>query len=210
MKKKLIFDLFGGTGAWSQYYHRDPRYKVVMIDPRATRSKNDRQIDVQEFLEELRDLEKLPEVYGILGAFPCKQFALSGSRWWKEKDRLHPELIADAIDNAITLLRVVHTLKPKKFWCFENPVGRAPKLVPRLGRWKMTFNPHEFGGWLDPPGDAYTKRTCLWGDFNVPEKRVVEPVEGSRMHLMRPSKDRDLLRAITPSGFARAFYEANP
>lgn len=64
---------------------------------------------------------------------------------------------------------------------------------------------------LPPPGDAYTKRTCLWigNGFVVPVPRPVFPIEGSRMHLMPPSADRGDLRAETPPGFARAVFEAN-
>lgn len=85
------------------------------------------------------------------------------------------------------------------FWCLENPVGR---LVRFLGKPRMYFNPCDFG-------DPYTKKTCLWGNFNIPTMNQVEPTEGSRMHRMGPSEDRQARRSITPPGFATAFYEAN-
>jgi hypothetical protein len=66
----------------------------------------------------------------------------------------------------------------------------------------MYFNPCDYG-------DPWTKKTCLWGNFNKPKKNPVKPVEGSKIHLMSPSKDRTMLRSITPPGFAKAFYEAN-
>ena len=67
----------------------------------------------------------------------------------------------------------------------------------------MTFQPHEFG-------DPYTKRTCLWGDFNADlPKKEVEPTEGSRMWNLPPSADRASLRSKTPEGFAKAFCQAN-
>jgi hypothetical protein len=40
----------------------------------------------------------------------------------------------------------------------------------------MTFNPNDYG-------DPYTKRTCLWGEFNTPVRTPVEATEGSKMHL---------------------------
>jgi hypothetical protein len=40
--------------------------------------------------------------------------------------------------------------------------------------------------------------------------RPVEAVEGSKMHRLPPSPDRAALRSVTPGGFARAFFEANP
>jgi len=67
----------------------------------------------------------------------------------------------------------------------------------------MYFHPYEFG-------DPYTKKTCLWGVFNSPRKAPVEPTEGSKMHRLPPGPGRAAQRSITPPGFARAFYEANP
>lgn len=67
----------------------------------------------------------------------------------------------------------------------------------------MLFNPCDYG-------DPYTKRTQLWGDFNMPRFQVVYPHEGSKLHTMPQKKDRQAIRSITPAGFARKFYEANP
>ena len=71
--------------------------------------------------------------------------------------------------------------------------------------------PANYGGYLDPPGDEYTKRTCLWtgNGFVVPVPKPVFPVEGSRMHFIAPSQDRSDLRSETPTGFAKAVFLAN-
>jgi hypothetical protein len=80
----------------------------------------------------------------------------------------------------------------------------------------MKFDPWEFG-------DPYTKKTCLWGKFNIPKKTPCEPIPGiaedghnsprkrfpSKMHLLPPTADRSTLRSMTPEGFAKAFFEAN-
>ena len=88
--------------------------------------------------------------------------------------------------------------KPQ-WWALENPVGR---LGHYLGKPVIYFDPCDYG-------DPYTKKTCLWGNFNVPIKAPVEPTEGGKMWRIPPSKDRPKLRSITPSGFAKAFFEAN-
>ena len=92
----------------------------------------------------------------------------------------------------------------------ENPVGR---LVHYIGKPKMIFNPCDYG-------DTYTKKTCLWGQFNIPKQNPVEPKfitlsNGKRMSEisyktfgMKPN-DRARERSKTPQGFAKAFYEAN-
>ena len=38
----------------------------------------------------------------------------------------------------------------------------------------------------------------------MPPKKRLEPVQGSRMHRLPPSPERENLRSATPMGFARA------
>ena len=178
---KIILDLCGGTGAWSAPYVK-AGYAVRIID-----LKNG--CDVRLF-------ERPPEqVYGILAAPDCTHFAGSGARWWKEKGT-GPLLEGLSVTDAC--LRIVFACQPK-FWALENPIGR---LVRYLGKPVMYFNPCDYG-------DPYTKKTALWGMFNVPEKNPVEPTEGSKMNRIPPKPERAMLRSITPPGFARAFFEAN-
>lgn len=133
-------------------------------------------------------------VYGILAAPPCTVFASSGARWVRSKEQMIEGLgVVDAC------LRFVAVCKPH-FWALENPVG---KLKRYLGEPAMYFQPWEYG-------DPYTKRTVLWGNFNRPTKCPVDPIEGGKIHRMGPSPDRAAKRSITPAGFAKAFYEANP
>ena len=42
------------------------------------------------------------------------------------------------------------------------------------------------------------------------ERRHVVPVLGSKMHKLGESKGRAAARSLTPTGFARAWFEANP
>ena len=75
----------------------------------------------------------------------------------------------------------------------------------------MTFNPCDFG-------DPYTKKTGLWGKFNVAGlealKTPVDPIKSCKAgsHLMKLGGNREKtkeIRSITPSGFADAFYAAH-
>lgn len=153
---------------------------------------------------DLLDLEP-----GDLGEFdfgasftPCTHLAVSGARWWAAKGEA-------ALWEGLALARKsVDILERIPTWMLENPVGRLSSLWRRPDH---TFNPCDFGGYLTPPGDAYTKRTCLWTSpsFVMPEPRRVEPVEGSKMHLMAPSPARADLRSATPMGFAHAVFLAN-
>jgi len=180
--RKIILDLCGGTGSWSQPY-RDAGYDVIVIDPLADGS------DVRLFSFTNK------KIHGILAAPPCTHLASSGARWFKSKGQT---ALLEALSVVDACLRIVVMLKPA-WWALENPVGR---LVRYLGKPKLYFNPCDYG-------DPYTKKTCLWGEFNIPEKKPVEPTEGSKMHKLAPSPDRWRLRSKTPQGFAQAFFEAN-
>jgi hypothetical protein len=140
----------------------------------------------------------------FVGCFPtCTDMAVTGARDFKIKGL---PLLMDGFD-------LFNYCVQKAAWSgapygVENPVGvlsthhRQPDYI---------FNPCDYGGYLNPPGDAYTKKTCLWtgNGFVMPEPKPVEPVEGSKMHGLPPSKDRKNLRSETPRGFARAVFLAN-
>lgn len=179
--KRIILDLCAGTGAWSQPY-RESGYDVRRIDINEG-------VDVRLF--------KFPkeQIYGILAAPPCTHLAGSGARWWKEKGE---EPLLEALSIVDACLRIVVVTKPE-FWALENPVGR---LIHYLGKPKMYFNPCDYG-------DPWTKKTALWGEFNIPEKNKVKPIQGSKIHLIPPGPERAILRSITSQGFAKAFFESN-
>jgi len=201
---KIILDLCGGTGSWSKPY-KENKYDVRVIDP-------------QEWLEDdygtgdVRLFKKPKEnIYGILAAPPCTHFSGSGARWWKDKGK---EPLLEGLSIVDACLRIMFICKPT-FWVLENPVGRLKHYI---GDCKHTFQPYEYG-------DAYSKRTCLWGNFNMPEPTdVVEPEmvewvskkgEKKRMSKIHydafklPENERARLRSMTPQGFAKAFYERN-
>ena len=111
-------------------------------------------------------------------------------------------------------LRIILITNPS-FWVLENPVGRLRHYI---GKPKCTFQPYQYG-------DNYSKRTCLWGNFNMPEPTdVVEPEmvefiskKGVKKRMSKnyyeafklPVNERARLRSMTSPGFAKAFYEKN-
>lgn len=178
---KIILDLCGGTGAWSKPY-KDNGYDVRLI----TLPDDD-----------VRTYEPPGNVYGILAAPPCTAFASSGARWWLNKDGnvAINQVDLSVVNACLSIIGICHPV----FWALENPVGR---LVRYLGKPIMYFDPCDYG-------DSYTKRTCLWGKFHTPVKSPIKPEGKNPIHYTPPSKDRGMLRSITPSGFAKAFFEAN-
>lgn len=187
-RDKIILDLCGGTGNWSQFYRRK-NYDVRVVDPAPRKGLKVEATDV-------RLLYHPGKVHGILAAPPCTVFAASGARWPRTAQDY-----TDALSVVDACLRLVVTCQPE-WWVLENPVG---KLVRWLGKPVMYFNPCDYG-------DPYTKRTALWGRFNIPEQTPVEPTEGSKMHRLYGGRSFRTKRArsATPLGFARAFTDANP
>lgn len=185
---KRILSLCDYSGAWSKPY-TDAGYEVIRID-------------LQRDGSDVRLMERLEGVHGILAAPPCTCFASSGA-WVLRTD----EDMIEALSVVDACIRLVFACKPV-WWALENPVG---KLVRYLGKPRMYFQPCDYG-------DPYTKKTCLWGDFTPPvplflgETRAVKPVLGNSpiMKLGGKSLKTKNLRSRTPAGFARAFFDVNP
>lgn len=191
-----ILSLFDYTGAWSAPYRR-AGYTVIQVDIKL-------EVDILSF-----DYLSIGDVHGILAAPPCDHIAGSGARWWKEKDT--DGRTAEHLKLYDKTWEIIRVLNPR-WWALENPVGRLLRLRPQWGKPAMYFHPYEYAGYAEnPDSEAYTKRTCLWGTFNpLLPRHPIQPVLGSKMHLLPPSEKRKELRSITPSGFARAFFLANP
>lgn len=181
---KIILDLCGGTGAWSKPY-KDASYDVRLI----TLPDHD-----------VRLYQPPDNVYGILAAPPCTEFSLAKNN--KPRDfRAGMEIISDCL-RIIWQSRFNNKLK---FWALENPRSFTRQF---LGLPAFTFEHWEFG-------DRGIKPTDLWGYFKPPTKIIkLRPVglskkyPNGRLNADGWSKSAEK-RAITPPGFAKAFFEAN-
>lgn len=186
---KVIVELYAGSGNWSE------PYKLAGYDVR--------RFDIKGGFD-VRLLKKFDDpIHGILAGPPCTHFSASGAWKWAEKG---DAALLDGLSTVDAVMRMVVVHRPA-WWALENPVGR---LKDYLGPPVMWFDPCDYGGYLTPPGDAYTKKTGLWGSFNIPTKLPVAPTQGSKMLNLPPSTNRAALRSVTPQGFAQAFYQANP
>lgn len=145
-----------------------------------------------------------PAPVAFLAAFPpCTHLAVSGARDFQTKGL---PMLSDALEVFQACLNAGRWSGAPFF--IENPAG---VLSSHHAKPDFTFDPCDYGGYLTPPGDAYTKRTHLWtgNGFRMPQKLWVEPTEGSLMHRMPDTPERSNLRSATPAGFARAVFEAN-
>lgn len=185
---KVILSLCDYTGNWSRPY-AEAGYDVRLVD-----LKHGDDVRLFKHID--------AHVQGILAAPPCDSFSGSGAQYWPAKDADGRTLSSLSIVDAC--LRLVAIYRPV-WWALENPVGRLRRW---LGPPRLMFHPCDYG-------DAYTKKTCLWGEFTAPRRTPVEPVrvssQGSWVQRLGGKSERTKeLRSATPMGFARAFFEANP
>lgn len=181
--ERVILDLCAGSGSWSE------PYKLAGYDVRRVTLPA---LDVHTFVP--------PElaVWGVLAAPPCEEFSLAKNG--RDRD------FRRGLETVSACLRVIWTVKPR-WWALENPVGLLSRW---LGRPQLVFEPYQFG-------DLWSKRTAIWGSFAEPQRGpYVQPIDGGGPLCVVCYPDAPAVcsvashRAVTPPGFARAFFEANP
>jgi hypothetical protein len=195
---RIILDLCGGTGSWSKPY-RDAGYDVRVI--------NTPDFDVRTFTPPRR-------VHGVLAAPPCTMFSLA------RQTAATPRDLRQGMETVDACLRIIWECQYDgewlKWWALENPKGLLRMF---MGTPTMTFQPNWYG-------DPHTKSTDLWGRFNT--ELVRTPADHHWGGLWdRPASElpplppgyvippdmreaRTCQRSMTPAGFAKAFFDANP
>lgn len=213
--KEIILDLCGGTGSWSLPYKEDGYDVRVITIP---------EYDVRTYV--------LPDepIYGILAAPPCTMFSYARTRSTRPRDlREGMEIVAACLDLVWEAQNRLDSdqqkYSPLGFWALENPYYGMLSWF--LGKPAFVFDPWEFG-------DAYKKRTAIWGKFNEPvktHKNIIEVMTPEQIEKHKTNSqalpkfdrmrskdihfeyfgklDRSARRAITPKGFSQAFFKAN-
>ncbi len=120
---------------------------------------------------------------------PCTHLAVSGARWFKDKQREQ----AEALDFVRLLLDA-----PIGRIALENPVSI---ISSRIRKPNQVIQPWMFG-------HGETKATCLWLK-NLPCLRATKIVEGreAKVHRMSPGPDRWKERSRTYQGIADAMAQ---
>lgn len=214
---KIILDLCGGTGSWSKPY-KDAGYQVINLtlpqyDIREVEFTPDGSLILFPAKDPMENLNvKTSEIYGILATPPCTEF--SKAKGNLPRDFTGAMKIVKACLNIIWFARAKGNLK---FWALENPEGFLRQF---LGKPPFDFYQWEYGG-------NYSKHTDLWGYFNKPKPIIKAKPDhitagmGHKSHSAAwanpkaPEEYKHLklnrvaIRAITPFGFAEAFYKAN-
>jgi hypothetical protein len=168
--QRVVLDLCGGSGAWSEPYRR-AGYPVELV--------------TLEVGGDVRTYRPPVGVWGVLAAPPCTEFSIAKTCGQRR--------LADALITVTHCLRVIAEARPI-WWALENPASGL--LRTWLGRPRDVWQPADFG-------DAWTKRTAVWGCFTRPSRRHCRAAA-------RMPGSSSAERAITPPGFAARFFDANP
>lgn len=143
-------------------------------------------------------LKVLEQEWDLMVAHPpCTHLAVSGARWFKDKEKEQKE----ALDFVRKLLAA-----PVDKIALENPISI---ISTKIRKPDQIIQPWMFG-------HMETKATCLWLK-NLPPLKETNNVynemmklpkkERNKIHYMSPSKDRGHLRSITYQGIADAMAE---
>lgn len=127
------------------------------------------------------------EKWDMLIAFPpCTDLAVSGARWFKNKDQT----------KAIDFFKSIWNCKIPQI-AIENPIG----IISRYRKPDQIIQPWQFG-------HGETKATCLWLK-NLPKLVPTDIVEGreKRIWKMSPGPNRAKERSKTYPGIAKAMAE---
>lgn len=207
--KKIILHLCANTGSDTKPFQDDPEFEVIMVGA---------SIGVENF-------HAPPNVYGIVANPVCLEFstARKGGKARNTQDGMF--LMNEC-------LRIIDETKANgglKFWVIENPAKGVLKQF--LGEPRYQYEPWWFGS-------PWTKRTALWGEFNIPERKYLkwDDVPKNDDLYIRPTRPKPSLafmhksavklipefveagftpdsdmefRSLCSQKYARAFYQAN-
>jgi hypothetical protein len=191
-EKKIILHLCAKEGSDSKPY-RDFGYDVRIIGE---------DIGVENYHP--------PEnVYRIIANPPCTHFSIARTKAKTPRDlnegmRLVKECLRIIWECQSVFIGNSNGTPPLKFWALENPAtGFLPWF---LGKPYFVYRQDEFQG-------VYSKRTALWGYFNLPKRPLLYNAlpSGSTCGKKREWTSHDSqTRSRCPINFAMAFFEANP
>ncbi len=206
MDKKIILHLCADTGSDSYPYSQDPEYQVIRVGS---------DIGVENY-------HPPKNVYGIFANPVCTEFSTARSNG---KAR-NPQKGMEMVDECFRVINEVG-MQNLNFFVIENPA--TGELKNYLWKPNFTYQPWEYGS-------PWTKKTALWGKFNIPEKKYtkwedVPKIEGlyQRPGRGKPSlafmhkshkkfirewdcfdvEDDMSFRSLCSQKFAEAFYKVN-
>lgn len=181
---KVILDLCGGTGAWSEPY-TEAGYNVINVTlPHH---------DVREYVSPKK-------VHGVLAAPPCTEFSLAKNN--KPRDFRSGMKVVTACMTIVWECRIAGGLQ---WWAIENPRCFMRQF---LGLPAFTFEQWEFGDAGIKPTDLWGYFKLPRTSVKTRPEGLAQRFPNGRINAKGWSKSATK-RGVTPPGFARAFFEAN-
>lgn len=148
MTKKIILHLCADTGSDSKPYADSEEYEVIRVGS---------DIGVENFGKDR--LYKIPKnVYGIFANPPCTEFSIARTGGVAR----NPEEGMKLVRECQRIIAECEENGGLKFWVIENPATGA--LRNYLGKPNYAYQPWWYGS-------PWTKKTALWGKFNIPERK---------------------------------------
>ena len=144
--------------------------------------------DGQHYQGDVRDI--LTDGWGMMIAHPpCTHLAVSGARWFKDKQQEQVE--------ALAFVRALMAAPIERI-AIENPIS---VISSKIRKPDQIIQPWQFG-------HGETKATCLWLK-NLQKLKPTNIVDGreARIHKMPPGPDRWKERSKTYQGIADAMAE---
>ena len=240
-KLPAVFSLCDHSGNWPLPFTNNG-YPVVIFDLKH----GDDILGKQD--EVLACAELFNGILGVFASPPCTDFTISGAQYWKQKDedgRTESsikivdsclEIISQlkpkwwALENPTGRLPTLRTELGKPSYYF-NPCDFAGyiddnNLPEMIAYADEVRNMAENGMKLSKDminfsinNNLYTKKTGIWGNSNIPNKKYVNPIKFkakngdyySPVHWYSGGKSEKTkgLRSVTPIGYSNAFYEFN-
>ena len=162
------------------------------------------------------------KIYGIIANPVCTEF--STAKGFEKNNDIEKGMVL--VNHC---LRIIAATNPK-FWVLENPYNGRLKNI--LGEPKFTYQPWEFGS-------PWTKKTALWGEFNIPKTiyKSWDDVPKNENLYIRPGRNKPSLaflhksaidfipefefyksnvktdsdfRSLCSQGFSKEFFLSNP
>lgn len=216
--RKVILHLCADTGSDTRYYDESDEYDVELVGER---------VGVENF-SVTRWLHMHPQytgIHGIIANPVCLEFSTArhGGKARNPEDGMF------LVKECQRIIEEAKSYGELKFWVIENPAKGVLKNY--LGKPKFQYEPWWFGS-------PWTKKTALWGEFNIPERKYtdwadVPKLDGLYTRPTRPKPslafmhknhirfipefieagfqpDSDMeFRSLCSQKFAKAFFEVN-
>jgi hypothetical protein len=217
--QKVILHLCADTGSDTKPYQDSDEYKVVLVGEA---------VGVENFsvtrwlhMNGMHD----HEIVGVVANPVCLEFstARSGGKARNPQDGMF------LVNECLRIIEEAKSYGNLRFWVIENPAKGVLKHY--LGQPRYQYEPWWYGS-------PWTKKTALWGEFNIPERKYINwddvpKLEGLYTRPTRPKPslafmhknhvrfipefieagfqpDSDMeFRSLCSQKFAKAFFEVN-